>query len=212
MDSPAEGHHSQEVPGTWARERVLDAAERLFMERGFVAVTLRDIAAAVGIRHTSLYHHAPGGKEALFVEVVERSFARHRAGLEGAIAQAAPDIRAQLRAIAGWLLSQPPMDLVRMAFSDLSAIDPAHTKRLTAGGYAALLLPIERTLQRERERGEIEHHNLGLIAGGILGMLQSLRTAPTPVGGSGHREMAYELLDVMLDGLRPRSGGGTTPM
>jgi AcrR family transcriptional regulator len=36
-----------------ARERVLAAAERLFAERGYAAVTLRDIAAAVGIRHAS---------------------------------------------------------------------------------------------------------------------------------------------------------------
>lgn len=191
-----------------ARERVLDAAERLFMERGFVAVTLRDIAAEVGIRHTSLYHHVPGGKEALFVEVVERNFARHRAGLEAAIAQADPDIRVQVRAVGDWLLSQPPIDLVRMAFSDLSAIDPRHTERLTAAGYMALLLPIERLLQRARERGEIEHHNLGLIAGGLLGMLQSLRTAPTPGGGPSHQDMAHDLLDVMLDGLRPRAKEG----
>ena len=46
-----------------ARERVLDGAAKLFTERGYAAVTLRDIAAEVGIRHTSLYHHVPGGKE-----------------------------------------------------------------------------------------------------------------------------------------------------
>ncbi len=56
----------QQQGNTDARERVLDAAERLFAERGYASVTLRDIAAEVGIRHTSLYHHVPGGKEAIF--------------------------------------------------------------------------------------------------------------------------------------------------
>ncbi|MBZ0309485.1 MAG: TetR/AcrR family transcriptional regulator, partial [Anaerolineae bacterium] len=52
-------------------------AEHLFAERGYTAVTLRDIAEAVGLRHASLYHHVPGGKEALFIEVTERTMKRH---------------------------------------------------------------------------------------------------------------------------------------
>ena len=48
-----------------ARERVLLVAERLFRERGYQAVTLRDIAQEVGIRHTSLYHHFPRGRNRL---------------------------------------------------------------------------------------------------------------------------------------------------
>ncbi|GCE21918.1 TetR/AcrR family transcriptional regulator [Dictyobacter kobayashii] len=45
-----------------ARERVLDAAELLFARQGYASVTLRAIAAQVGIHHTSLYHHVPGAK------------------------------------------------------------------------------------------------------------------------------------------------------
>ena len=112
-----------------ARERVMDTAERLFARKGYNAVTLRDIAAEIGIHHTTLYHHVPGGKEQLFIDVVERNFEHHRRGLTQAIAGAPSDIRLQLRAIADWLLSQPPMDLVRMVYSDLPAIDPAQADR-----------------------------------------------------------------------------------
>ncbi|GHO47851.1 helix-turn-helix domain-containing protein [Ktedonospora formicarum] len=55
-----------------AHERVLNTAERLFGERGYQVVTLRDIAHEIGIRHTSLYHHFPRGKEELFVEATTR--------------------------------------------------------------------------------------------------------------------------------------------
>ena len=41
-------------PNPEARERVLSVADRLFTERGYQAVTLRDIAQEVGIRHASL--------------------------------------------------------------------------------------------------------------------------------------------------------------
>ena len=54
-----------EVPSA-ARERVLDVAEALFAERGLARVTMREIAHAACMRHASLYHHAPGGKEQLY--------------------------------------------------------------------------------------------------------------------------------------------------
>ncbi len=192
------------VDNSEARERVLDAAERLFAEKGYASVTLRDIAAAVGIRHASLYHHAPGGKEELFVEVAGRNFARHREGLGAAIAGAAPDVRARLRAAADWLLSQPPMDLVRMVYSDMPSIDPAHAARLSRVAYDSLLAPIEAVLIEAREGGEIDHRNPGLIAGGLVGMIESLYAVPQHVVTRGRQAMAHELIDALLDGLRPR--------
>jgi AcrR family transcriptional regulator len=51
--------------------RILDAAEALFAERGYAATTLRDVAAAVGLRIPSLYNHFPS-KDALYAAVLER--------------------------------------------------------------------------------------------------------------------------------------------
>ena len=194
----------EQADNSEARERVLDAAERLFAEKGYTSVTLRDIAAEVGIRHASLYHHAPGGKEELFVEVAGRNFARHREGLGAVIAGAAPDVRARLRAAADWLLSQPPMDLVRMVYSDMPSIDPAHAARLSRTAYESLLAPIEAVLSEAREGGEIDHRNPGLIAGGLVGMIESLYAVPQHVVTRGRQAMAHELIDALLDGLRPR--------
>ncbi len=53
------------------RARILDAAERVFAERGFDAATIRDIAAAAGVQ-AGLVHHHGGGKEALFHQTVAR--------------------------------------------------------------------------------------------------------------------------------------------
>lgn len=57
--------------GEITAERVLDAAEGLFAERGYAGTTLRDVSAAVGIRTPSLYNHF-AGKEALYGAVLER--------------------------------------------------------------------------------------------------------------------------------------------
>lgn len=192
------------TPSTESRERVLDAAEQLFAKKGYAAVTLRDIATEVGIRHASLYHHVPGGKEQLFIEVTERHLKRHHSGLTEAIAQAAPDIRSQLYAAAAWLLSQPPMDLVRMVYSDMPAIEQSHAERLSQVAYDSLILPLQETLERARQNGEIQHPNPGLMAGAVVGMIESMYSVPDYALEQSRVVMAHAVIDVLLDGLRPR--------
>lgn len=189
------------------RERVLEAAERLFAQRGYASVTLRDVANEIGIRHASLYHHVPGGKQELFIEVTERTLLRHRQGLTSAITRAGHDLRSQLRAAADWLLSQPPMDLIRMVYSDMPVIDAPHAERLSLMAYDALLGPIEQALIEAQKRGEIEHNDLGLIAGGIVGLIETMYSVPQQVlvdETITREEMAYTLIDVLLNGLRRR--------
>ncbi|MDK3017209.1 TetR/AcrR family transcriptional regulator [Pseudodonghicola flavimaris] len=53
------------------REKILDAAERVFAERGFDGASIRDIAAAAGVQ-AGLVHHHGGSKEALFARTVAR--------------------------------------------------------------------------------------------------------------------------------------------
>jgi AcrR family transcriptional regulator len=52
-------------------ERILDAAEDLFAEKGYSATSLGDVADRVGIRSPSLYNHFKN-KEALYQAVLER--------------------------------------------------------------------------------------------------------------------------------------------
>jgi len=57
--------------GEATAERILDAAEELFAERGYEGTTLRDVATRVGIRNPSLYNHFDG-KESLYAAVLDR--------------------------------------------------------------------------------------------------------------------------------------------
>ena len=46
--------------------QVLETATRLFTERGYEAASIRDLAAELAIRPSSLYHHFPGKQNILF--------------------------------------------------------------------------------------------------------------------------------------------------
>lgn len=184
-----------------ARERVLAAAERLFVERGYSSVTVKDIAKAVGIHHASLYHHIPDGKEKLFIEVMERNLTRHRAGIEAAIAEGGTDLRQQLQGIARWFLSQLPMDMIRMTLSDMPAIDPHMANQLSNMAYDALMTPLEEILRQARVRGDINHPNVGNVAGAILSSIQGLHTIPAEYMEHSREEMADELIELFLKGM-----------
>ncbi len=53
------------------RDRILNAAEALFAERGLAGTAVRDIAAEAGLTAASLYNHFPS-KDALYEAVLER--------------------------------------------------------------------------------------------------------------------------------------------
>lgn len=185
-----------------ARDRVLETAERLFSERGYTAVTLRDIAGSLGIKQASLYYHAPGGKEELFVLVTERGLERHQVGLEEAITQAGPQLRQQLRAAARWLLAQPALNFSRMMRSDMPAISPEQAERLRLKAYLALIAPLESAFSASLPAEKAAR--AGQLAGAFLSIIEGIHNLPDSfVHDQSRTHMADFLIDTWIDGLHP---------
>src|SRR6516225_9335501 len=64
---------------------LLDAAARLFSERGFHATSMRDLARAVGMLSGSIYYHFES-KEEMLLAVYEEGVRRVAAAVEQAVA------------------------------------------------------------------------------------------------------------------------------
>jgi len=71
---------SSPVPSSSTKDRILDIAVPLFASAGFDGVSMRAIAAAVGIQAASLYNHFPD-KQALYLGAMAHVFADKARGI-----------------------------------------------------------------------------------------------------------------------------------
>lgn len=189
------------------RERLLEVAERLFSEHGYAAIKLRDVAQAAGLHHSSLYHHAPGGKAQLFADAMQQGLDRHARELRARLDADDGDLRAQLRAAARWVLANPSGNHARMLATDLPNLPAEVGERIATQAWRGLVGALARVLRDARDRGEIvlDDQDSWLVGGALLSALQALQTADARFSGPlPAADQADRLIDVVLDGLRPR--------
>lgn len=188
-----------------SRERVLSAAESLFNEYGYASVTVQHIAKKLGIKAASLYYHAPGGKEELFVMVMERSLDRHKDGIEEALENATSDPRSQCLAVILWFLSQGPLGYLRLLMSDLAGIEPTTAQKLRDKADESLIQPICSIFEQASRKGDLQVDQPELLASSLLSMVDGIWYAHTMQSSEkGMEEMAAGYVDVLLNGMRPR--------
>ncbi|MFI6518666.1 TetR/AcrR family transcriptional regulator [Spirillospora sp. NPDC050679] len=72
------------------RDRIIEAATRLFAARGYDGTSTRLIADAAGLNIATVAYHA-GGKRDLYLAVMERAHEIERAALDEALAAFTPD-------------------------------------------------------------------------------------------------------------------------
>ncbi|MFA1548441.1 TetR/AcrR family transcriptional regulator [Actinomadura chokoriensis] len=110
------------------RERILDAATRLFSALGYDGTSTRMIAEAAGLNVATVAYHV-GGKRDLYLAVMERAHETERAALEAAFATYTPDVKGLLDivdAYADFCLSRPEIPALWMHRWLSDATDVAH--------------------------------------------------------------------------------------
>ena len=195
--------------GKKTRERVLQAAQALFQQKGYQGVSIREIARAAGIREASLYYYAPGGKEQLYVEVVRRELESYRQGLTQAIRTASPTAHDQLTAVAIWLLDQPPPPLVRLFDIDRHFLSDEHAQQLLTLATQSLYAPRAHVFRNATLRGEIQGHDPVLLAGQFLASvhgMQHARMAGLVIGDTD--QLAQQVVDLFMHGVAKRDQEG----
>lgn len=152
------------------RSQLLSAAERLFAERGFLAVRLEDIGAAAGISGPAIYRHFPN-KESLLVELLVGISTRLLTGAQqvrAASADAAAALDGLIDFHLDFALGEP--DLIRIQDRDLAHLPAAAEKRVRKAQrqYVEVWVGVLRELNPERAEADAR-----LTAHAVFGLLNS---------------------------------------
>ncbi len=152
------------------RLQLLSAAERLFAERGFLAVRLEDIGAAAGVSGPAIYRHFPN-KESLLVELLVGISARLLAGARE-VRTHSSDAPSALDGLIDFhldfALGEP--DLIRIQDRDLAYLPAAAAKQVRRAQrqYVEVWVGVLRELNPELAEADAR-----LTAHAVFGLLNS---------------------------------------
>jgi len=165
------------VPERPTRDRILDEAVDLFGFRGVEAVSLDEIARAVGVRKQSVLYWFPS-KEALVAAVLDTVADELVVVITAAIRASDDDplvrIDAVIRAVFGPAVRRPALlGLVR----ELGRLDPELVERLRSR-VAPLVEACVRYLESEMERGRLRQADPRLVAALVYATVTGIATEP----------------------------------
>ena len=152
------------------RLQLLSAAERLFAERGFLAVRLEDIGAAAGVSGPAIYRHFPN-KESMLVELLVGISTRLLAGAREVTARhsdASTALDGLIDFHLDFALGEP--DLIRIQDRDLAHLPVAAERQVRKAQrqYVEVWVAVLRELNRELAEAEAR-----LTAHAVFGLLNS---------------------------------------
>jgi TetR/AcrR family transcriptional regulator, cholesterol catabolism regulator len=183
------------------RADVVQAAGRLFAERGYHGTSMRDLGRELGLQGSSLYSHIRS-KEDLLVDVVQRAADLFEAAAEEAMALEG-DHRDRLRAlIAGHVdVLLDHVDEARTFLNEARSLDEPHRSRILCArdGY-------ERSFRQVLEGGaadgtfrtDLDPPIAGIL---VLSVLNSVDRWYRPDGRLDRAALVDAILAFTLDGI-----------
>jgi AcrR family transcriptional regulator len=152
------------------RLQLLSAAERLFAERGFLAVRLEDIGAATGVSGPAIYRHFPN-KESLLVELLVGISTRLLAGareVRSRGSDAAEALEGLIDFHLDFALGEP--DLIRIQDRDLAHLPDTAEKQVRKAQrqYVEVWVGVLRELNPDLPEADAR-----LTAHAVFGLLNS---------------------------------------
>ena len=191
------------------REQIMDAALRVFAQKGFTRATNREIAREAGVTSGLIYHYFDS-KDALLKAIIEQ-----RSPLQ------------MVRDLSPQMLAMPPEALLRLIVGQMLAIveDERFVQLLRVYLPEAIYSPevsslgatsiqeatrlLEEYFTAKMESGELRQENTGLSAQLVMGSVMSLVLRRQILHDPDalrytHEEIVDSIVRIALRGLAPR--------
>ncbi len=186
------------------RQRIMTEAARLFVEKGYNGISMREIALACGISKAGLYYHFTD-KEQLFLVILQEYLQRLSASLDDIFEQGG-SARRQVRALAEVIFAQPPEEraIIRLAGQELANVSPEKRKAFLGLYHEQFIGKIEGLLSRGMAAGELREADSSTAAWILLGMMYPFFHPSQGQAAADERTIGL-ILDVFFEGLEKRS-------
>lgn len=191
------------------REQIMDAALRVFAQKGFTRATNREIAREAGVTSGLIYHYFDS-KDALLKAIIEQ-----RSPLQ------------MVRDLSPQMLAMPPEALLRLIVGQMLAIvederfvqllrvylpEAMYSPEVSSLGATSIqeaTMLLEEYFRAKMESGELRHENTGLSAQLVMGSVMSLVLRRQILRDPDalrytHEEIVDSIVGIALQGLAPR--------
>ena len=205
---PAKTPGNRHRPAGSTRERLLQAADRLWSERGLHGVSLDDIARDAAVTKPTLYYYF-ADKSVLFTEMVCSVLEQHGGGLRTASRAAASSARERLVAAVAYLIrarcSGPR--LLREGGVPLTIDQLSQTR---SAFFRHFFSPLQIVLEDGVRSGELREMDTAFTAQALLNLIDpwtsrssgsSGSAGEARPGGRSADELATDIIDLVVDGI-----------
>ena len=188
---------------TAREEELLQAATRLFKEKGYRSTSMQDLADALGVQKASLYYYIRS-KEDLLRRLLEHAFSLVQSRIDEIYAtdlSPTDKLRLALRNHAVTMMDN--LNLVSVYLHEYRNLPPRRLKQVLGvrKHYEQVLAQI---MQDGIASGEFRPVNVKMTVYGLLGMLNWTHQWYSPTGELSSQEIADVLVDLALYGLVER--------
>lgn len=149
-----------------ARERVIEAAYVLFVERGFADVSMQQIADGASITKATLYHHFRD-KQDLYLAVMRKAFTENTARFFERLGDK-PELRVLIREVLLYIIVGKQADIQRL-ISDFRQHINEDTQREFWVEFPKPWVSLEPAVQAEIDSGNITTGDPAFLAKYIYG-------------------------------------------
>lgn len=166
----------QQSVSSEARQRVIQAAYSLFVERGFADVSMQQIADSASITKATLYHHFKD-KQDLYLASMRMAFTRDTSSFMQGIEEA-PEIKDVVRSILNFVVNKNRGDMQRLMSDFHQHVDKPSQEAFWAE-FPRPWRALEPTIQRCIDAGQVRETDASFVSqfvySAIIGYAHILR-------------------------------------
>lgn len=187
---------------------ILQEATRLFVERGYHGLAMREIAEAVGVSKAGLYYYFKD-KEDLFLAILLGNLNRLEQILQEA--RLAPTARQQIEHFVRAIFQWPPEEraIIRLASQEMEHLSQHGLAEFSRLYYTKFIGQVQAILADGIQRGELRPMDPALATWMLLGMMYPFFYSAHAVARSTSPEIVDLMLDIFFEGAAVQPGRST---